>query len=188
MASPEQQLQTMLKNLPEKTGKTLAQWLTLLADSGLDKHGKVVSLLKQQHQVSHGFANLIAHQFLNREETDKPDLVSAQYANGKEALKPIYTALTKLLTTLGDDVEFAPKKAYVSVRRKKQFAIIQASTKTRVDLGLNLKDLTTVTQTDRLELSGSFNTMVSHRVRLSSPEQVDDEVVGWLKHAYQQAG
>ena len=79
-------------------------------------------------------------------------------------------------------VEISPKKAYVSLRRNKQFAIVQPSTATRVDLGINLKN---IEATGRLELSGSFNAMVSHRVRLSKPGDVDAQVLAWLKAAYE---
>ena len=81
--------------------------------------------------------------------------------------------------------EIAPKKTYVSLRRGKQFAILQASTRTRVDVGLNLgADRET---TERLEASGSFNSMVSHRVRLSDAAEVDDELMGWVREAYEGA-
>ena len=85
---------------------------------------------------------------------------------------------------LGKDVEVAPKKTYVSLRRSKQFAIVQPSTRTRVDLGLNLKG---VEPTERLEASGSFNAMVSHRVRLEKKGDVDKALKGWLAEAYARA-
>lgn len=84
----------------------------------------------------------------------------------------------------GSDVEFAPKKAYVSLRRSKQFALVQPSTKTRVDVGLKLRD---AAPEGRLEASGSFNAMVSHRVRVESPAEVDAELIGWLRKAYDEA-
>ena len=86
-----------------------------------------------------------------------------------------------MIEKFGKDIEVAPKKAYVSLRRNKQFAIIQPTTKTRVDVGINLKG---VPSTDRLEDSGSFNSMVSHRVRLESKQDVDAELRKWLKQAY----
>ena len=73
----------------------------------------------------------------------------------------------------------------MSLRRKKQFAIAQPSTKDRFDLGLNLKG---VAPAGRLEASGSFNAMVTHRVRLASPAEVDAEVLAWLRAAYDGAG
>ncbi len=79
-------------------------------------------------------------------------------------------------------MELAPKKAYVSLRRAKQFAIIQPSTKTRVDVGINLME---AAPAGRLEASGSFNSMVSHRVRLAAVQDVDDELLGWLRAAYE---
>jgi predicted transport protein len=88
------------------------------------------------------------------------------------------------LKQFGEDVELAPKNAYVSVRRKKQFALIQPSTKTRLDIGINLKD---VEPEDRLEKSGSFNAMCSHRVRIESVEDINPELISWLKAAYEQA-
>lgn len=182
--SPEQMAQTMLRNLPEKTGKTLPQWLALLKKTKLSKHGELVKHLKTEHGVTHGFANLIATLHRNGGALDaapSDDLVTAQYAGAKAALRPIYDALIKAVTALGSDVEVAPKKTYVSLRRSKQFALIQPSTRTRVDLGLNLKG---VDPTARLEASGSFNKMVSHRVRLGAAKDVDRELKAWLRAAY----
>ena len=72
----------------------------------------------------------------------------------------------------------------VTVGDNKQFGLIQPSTKTRVDVGLNLKG---TAPTERLEASGSFNAMVSHRVRLASVDEVDGELIGWLRQAYEGA-
>jgi predicted transport protein len=110
--------------------------------------------------------------------------VDAQYSGAKSDLRPIYDAVLKLVNKFGKDVEVAPKKAYVSLRRSKQFAIIQPSTKTRVDVGINCKS---AKAGKRLEESGSFNSMVSHRVRLESAADVDSELIAWLREAYNNA-
>ena len=186
MATPEEMLATMKANLKEKTGKTLPQWLKLVKASKLEKHGQIVKLLKADHEVTYGFANLIAHEALNSltpsSAQSKPDdLVEKQYSGKKADLRPIYEALLKVVTKLGKDVEVSPKKAYVSLRRNKQFALIQPSTATRVDIGFCMKGEPT---TDRLEASGSFNSMCSHRVRLASVKDIDAELKAWLKQAY----
>ncbi len=179
-SSPEQQLQTMLSNIPEKTGKTLAAWKTLIKKSGLEKHGEIVKFLKSEHDVTHGFANLISSQFRDTGET--VDLIEAQYAGGKAGLRPIHDAIVKYVGTLGKDVEIAPKKASVSLRRKKQFALITPATKTRVDLGLALKG---EPEKGRLE---KYNAMCSHRVRLESVKDFDKTVKAWVKEAYSRSG
>lgn len=174
----------MLANLPEKTGRSMDQWAKRVAESGAAKHGEIVKWLKAEHGVTHGYANLIAHQWLNAgTATDDDALIDAQYA-GKESLRPILDALTKVVGGFGKDVEFAPKKSYVSVRRSKQFALIQPSTRTRVDVGIKLAGRDAE---GRLEASGSWNAMVSHRVRLEDPSDVDDELIGWLREAYGRA-
>ena len=185
MATVDDQVQTMIANLPEKTGKTLDQWLSVVAGSNLDKHGAIVKMLKTEYGMTHGFANLVAHQALKPQTTDGGAQLDTQYAGPKAALRPVYDAVITAVQGFGKDVEVAPKKTYVSLRRKKQFALVQPSTKTRVDLGINLKG---AEPAGRLEASGSFNAMVSHRVRLESPEDVDHDVVGWLKQAYDSAG
>ncbi|MCW8879277.1 MAG: DUF4287 domain-containing protein [Kangiellaceae bacterium] len=170
----------MRDNMKQKTGKEIGEWLNLVGQSKLDKHGKIVSFLKSEHSVTHGFANLIAHDFLNQGKAQEVDLVTAQYKGDKEVLKPIYNEIIARLKDLSD-LEISPKKTYVSLRHNKQFALIQPSTKTRVDVGINLKGKEA---TERLENSGSFNAMVSHRVRVTDITQVDEELIGWLKAAY----
>lgn len=184
--SPEEMAAAMVANLKEKTGKTLDQWLKITKKAKLEKHGQIVKMLKADHGVTHGFANLIAHETLSggAPAGAKGDsaLVDNQYKGPKEELRPIYDAVVAAVQKLGKDVEISPKKSYVSFRRNKQFALIQPSTKTRVDLGINLKGAKT---TKRLESSGSFNSMVSHRVRLSNKKEVNAELMNWLKQAYE---
>jgi hypothetical protein len=184
MADPNAELQTMIRNLAEKTGKTLEQWVKLAKASGEEKHGKVVAHLKTEHGLTHGYANLVAHSLLKSAAAttdDQDDLVAQQYGGAKAALKPWYDALRQKISAFGKDVEFAPKKAYVSLRRSKQFGLIQPSTATRMDVGLVLKG---VPAKGRLEASGSWNAMVTHRVRVESASEVDKELLGWLKQAY----
>lgn len=181
--SPEATAAAMIANMKEKTGKTLPQWVKLAKASKLEKHGAIVKLLKTDHSMTHGFANLVAHETLQSAASSSSagDLLAGQYGGAKSDLRPIYDALIAKVGKFGKDVEIAPKKAYVSLRRGKQFAIIQPSTKTRVDVGINLKG---AKPTERLEASGSFNAMVSHRVRVSTISEVDKELVAWLKRAY----
>lgn len=181
------QLQTMIGNMPEKTGKPLEEWFKILAASKLEKHGEMLKLLKSEYGVTHGFANTIALLYRQQAEGASPaadDLVAAQYTGPKAALRPVYEAVLAATIQFGPDVEVAPKKTYVSLRRKKQFAILQATTKDRIDLGLNLKG---VEPTERLEGGVVFSGMCTHRVRLQKLEEVDEQVRSWLRQAYEQA-
>jgi hypothetical protein len=182
--NPEDMATAMIANMKEKTGKTLPQWLKLAKAARLEKHGQIVKFLKSEHGMTHGFANLVAHKTLESDASgsaDSDSLVDAQYSGPKADLRPIYDALAAAVQKFGKDVEIAPKKSYVSLRRSKQFGLIQPSTKTRVDVGINLKG---TKATARLEPSGSFNAMVSHRVRVTDAKQVNKELIGWLKKAY----
>ena len=176
-------LQSMINNMPEKTGKSLDEWKVILKSKSFTKHSEGVNFLKNEHNVTHGFANTIVT--LSKEEkTTSTELVENQY-KGKEDLFPIYKSLLAVVGEIASDVTITPKKTSVSIIRKKQFALIKPATKIRIDLGLKLKDKPT---TDRLENSGPFGTMCTHRVQLSIVSEVDEELKEWLKEAYEQAG
>lgn len=175
-------LQTMIDNMPEKTGRSLSEWKSLLKKKSFSKHSEAVNFLKNEHQVTHGFANTIVT--LSKEENSTDDeLVQNQY-QGKEMLIPIYEKLLSTVKNFGKDVIITPKKASVSIIRKKQFALIQPASKTRIDLGLKIIDKAL---TDRLENSGPFGAMCTHRVKLTAVDQIDEELVIWLKEAYEKA-
>lgn len=177
----------MEKGLLEKTGKPLAHWIEVVAKSKLEKHKAIIDFLKSEHGFTYGFANFVAMKARKADAAshDPAELVAAQYSKGKEGLKPIHDKLLEKIGSLGGDITVTPKKDSVSIIRKKQFALIKPATKTRIDLGLKIKGKPT---TDRLEKSGPFGAMCSHRVRIESIEQVDSELLGWLTEAYEAAG
>ena len=175
-------LQTMIANMPEKTGKSLEEWFDILKGLSFSKHTEAVKYLKTEHQVTHGFANTIVSLFKDQ-KTPPVDLVSEQY-KGKESLIPIYKGLIDYIKTLGEDVSISPKKGSVSIIRKRQFVLIKPATKTRIDLGFKLKDKPT---TARLENSGPFGTMCTHRVRLTDVTDIDTELKSWIQEAYERS-
>lgn len=184
---PEDSLASMIKNLEAKTGKSLDAWVALARGTKLTKHKDLMAVLKGEHGLTHGYANLVALTALADENAPTPagdDLVATQYAGNKAGLRPMYDAIVAAVKAFGPDVEVAPKKANVSLRRSKQFGLVQPSTATRIDVGLNLKGKTPA---GRLEASGSFNTMFTHRVRVGSLAEVDQELLAWLREAYEQA-
>lgn len=175
-------LQTMIDNMPVKTGKHLEEWIKIIEKESFNKHSEAVKFLKEEHGVTHGFANTIVA-LSKADKTDESDLLANQYS-GKENLRPIYEKIIGAVKKFGSDVTITPKKTEVSLDRNKKFAVVKPATKSRIDLGLKLKDTPT---TSRLENSGPFGTMCTHRVRLESVEDVDNELVEWLKEAYNKA-
>jgi len=179
--------ETMINNLKKNTGKSLDQWIKIVQKQKFEKHGQIMKFLKGEHGFTHGFANLVAHKSKGSDAgsvEDKSTLVDAQY-KGKEHFKPIYDQLLKEIKKFGKDVEVAPKKAYVSMRRKKQFAMLIPATKTRYEIGLNAKGI----KGDALaEEITKANSMCSHKIKLSSEKDVNKKVVAWIRKAYDNAG
>jgi len=174
--------QTMIDNMPAKTGRDLDEWFAVVDAARFEKHGQILSFLKTDYAVSHGFANLIAARALARGQIlTGDDLVDAQYQGRKASLRPLYERLVSEVGAFGDDVEIAPKKTSVSLRRNKQFALIEVPSATRLQLGLNLRE---AAADDRLRLAGG---MCTHRVDVTSADEIDAQLIGWLREAYAEA-
>jgi predicted transport protein len=177
---------TMIENLHKITGKSLDEWIALVQSQHFAKHGEIMAYLKGEHGLTHGYANLVAHKAKGSDAgsaDNQDDLIVSQY-KGKEHLKPIYDALMSHISKFGSDVEVAPKNAYVSLRRSKQFAMLIPATKTRFEIGINLKGQP---GDGRLEANTASNAMCSHKINIASVDEVDDEVIGWLRLAYEKA-
>lgn len=191
MSSLDKATATQLENIQKKTGKSLDELRALIVASGLAKHGEIRDMLKRELGLGHGDANTLTHAALKSDgasaaadrglSTD--DVLNEIYSGAKEALRPIHDRIMERVVTFGE-FEIVPKKGYVSLRRRKQFAMIGPTTKTRVDLGLNMKG---AEGTERLAAMPAGG-MCSHNVRLTSADEVDDELFGWIRAAYDAAG
>lgn len=185
MADMDAATAKMIANLEANTGKSFSDWIALARGAGQAKHGQMVAWLKAEQGLTHGYANLVAHKAMASDagSQDGEDLFAAMFVGPKAAIKPAYDKAAAFVEGLGS-VEFAPKKGYTSLRRTKQFGLLQPSTKDRLDIGLALKG---VEPAGRLEAAGSWNGMVSHRIRIAAPDEVDAEVEGWLRQAWERA-
>ena len=185
MSDPQAQAETQLRNIEEATGMTLADFAESVAAAGVDRHGQIVAHLKEVHGLTHGNANLVAHRVREADAggpASDDELLAAQYRGRKEPLLAIYHRVAEVARGFGDDVEQVVQKTGVSFRRDRQFALVQAPSARRVQLGLKLDH--TPDDARVVETSG----MCSHRVDLTGPEDLDDDVIGWLRLSYDQAG
>lgn len=175
----------MMKSIEEKYGYTFEHWVDLVRKQEFSKHGEIMKFLKGEHGFSHGFANLVAHKSKASDAASQndADLIESQYI-GKEHFKPLYQKLIKEISTFGRDVEFAPKKKYVSLRRKKQFGALIPATKMRFEIGVNLKGQKGEGCLEEITKAGS---MFTHKIELSRETKELKESITWLKKAYQNA-
>ena len=179
--------QAYLDTVYSKTGKTVAGFALLAQQQGLTKHGELIAWLKNDFALGHGHANAVVAVLLKSESRAAPmdDKIGKLFVGKKAIWQPACAALLEQIKTLGDDVMIAPVDTYINILRgKKKFAILQISSGERVDIGIKLKSLE---PTDRLEFSGTWNTMVTHRVRITDSSQLDAQVLEWLGMAYNAA-
>ena len=189
MADLDKAAATQLANISKRTGKSLEELTAIVKGSGLTRHGELVAMLKSKLGMGHGDANLLVHVVRAAGEPaaaadrSSDQVLDGLYTGPKAALRPIHDRLMVAIRKFGD-FEEAPKKTYVSYRRKKQFAMIGPATNTRVEVGLNAKGLKA---TDRLQELPAGQ-MCSYKVRLVDVKEVDAELIGWIKAAFTQSG
>lgn len=181
------QLQTMINNIEEKTGKAFQFWIDLVRTQNFAKHGEIMKFLKGEHGFTHGYANLVAHKAKESDANsidDKDAMIDAQF-KGKEHFRPLYDQLIQSVCKLGKDVELASKKSYMSLRRKKQFGCLKPATKTRFEIGINLNGFPSQGILQEVTKSGA---MFTHQIDVLKDEDWNPEVIDWLKKAYENAG
>jgi hypothetical protein len=182
--------QAYIDAVKAKTGKSPDDFRALAEEKGLTgptvKAGDVVSWLKKDFGLGHGHAMAI-YSLLKADHTPRgsaDERIDKAFAGGKAAWRGAFDSLTESARSFGDDVDLAPTSSYISlVRAGRKFAIVQPSA-SAMDVGFKRKG---VPATERFTDSGAWNAMVTHRLRVTDPGQVDAEVVEWLKAAYDAA-
>jgi hypothetical protein len=193
----DQALETQLKNIQAKTGKTLDELFAFIGKSGLTRHGEILAMLKRDLGMGHGDANRLALIYLQTRaapaaeasvaagaiDAEAGSVENELYGGAKAGLWPIHQALMAAIGELGP-FEIAPKKGYLSLRRKKQFAMVGPAAKMRVELGLNMKGITATERLIQLPPGG----MCQYKVYVATTDEVDRELIAWIRRAYEGAG
>jgi hypothetical protein len=178
--------QAYLDTIKAKTGKTPEDFRVLAARKGLTQYGEIMTWLKSDYGLGHGHANVVAQLIMHHDEpkVTPDDKIAKLFAGNKEKWRKPYDALLAKLSKFGTEVTVASTATYISLLRDgKKFGIVQITAE-RMDIGIKLKG---VKPTDRLEAAGKWNAMVTHRVRISDPKQIDKDILAWLKQAYDAA-
>jgi hypothetical protein len=191
MSTLDQARATQLKNIEKKTGHSLDELRAIIAENGLKKHGEIRQMLIERFGLGFGDAGQLVHYALATDgqsaaETaglTTEDVLAEIYTGAKAPLRPLHEALMAAIQGFGP-FEIVPKKGYVSLRRKRQFAMLGPASKGRLEVGLNMKGME---GTSRLEAQPPGG-MCQFKVFLTSAAEVDAELIGWIRQAYEGAG
>jgi hypothetical protein len=184
--------QSSLAALKQKTGRTLQEWIKFVNKEGPATEKERRAWLKEKHGMGMNYAWWIAEQSVGKGDDGSPETylrnaeayVEKMYSSAKETLRPIFDELLALGRSMGADVKVCPCQTIVPLYRKHVFAQIKPTTRTRIDLGLALKD-TKVPK--RLIDTGGLakKDRITHRIEITSLKDIDAEVKKWMKTAYE---
>ncbi|HEX2619723.1 MAG TPA: DUF4287 domain-containing protein [Phototrophicaceae bacterium] len=179
-------MEAYLATVKAKTGKTPEDFRRLAEEKGLTKHGDIIAWLKEDFGLGHGHANAVAHVVLheNDPKVSDDDAIASHFSGTKAIWRKPYDDLLAKLKTFGSDLRVAPTKSYLSLLRKDgKFGVIQITAK-RLDIGIKLAG---APFEGRYQEAGAWNAMVTHRIQISDPAQIDDDLLTWLRQAYDKA-
>jgi hypothetical protein len=179
--------QAYIDNIKAKTGKTPEDFAKLATKNSLTKHGEIVTWLKSDFALGHGHATAIAGVVLKSgaPKTTAEQKLDGLFSGKKASWREPCDKLIAQIGKFGPDVAVAAGGTYINLlRAKKKFGILQPASADRLDIGIKLKGKASG---GRFETAGVWNTMVTHRVRVGDPKEIDAEVLSWLKNAYEAA-
>lgn len=178
--------QAYLDNVKAKTGKSPEDFIKLAKEKGLSKHAELLGWLKADFDLGTGHARAIINVIQNADvpRVSADDAVAKHFSGGKAVWQKTYDALLDKLNQFGSDVSVSPTSSYISLLRSgKKFGVVQVTSK-NLDIGIKLKG---VPAAGRYTEAGSWNNMMTHRVRIDDAAQVDAELLNWLRKAYDKA-
>lgn len=176
------------KKISEMTDKSQDEITQMYVDSKTEKHSEIRTLFIEKLGLSYGFANTLAHYVAKSDGVSLSEgktsnqVLDEIYSGEKSKFRPIHDALMKKIDAFGE-FEIVPKKGYVSLKRKRQFAMIGPKTNSRMEIGINAKNLESNSRLEEQPKGG----MCQYIVRITDQAEVDDQLVLWLKEAYQQS-
>jgi len=185
MNDPRTIMGPMADSLEATTRRSVEVWMATVQGMGLQRHGEILAALKREHGLSHGYANMLALVATGYGQQGEAELVEGLFAGPRAGLRPLYERTLEIATGLGDDVAIAPKKTMVSFRRTKQFACLTPMSAKRVDLGINLRGELADEALGVARLRPTPGGMASHVFAITAAEEIDDEVVAWIRRAYE---
>ncbi len=177
--------QAYLDNIKAKTGKSPDDFRALAKKNRLTRSGEIVQWLKSDFSLGHGHAMAIAHLIVHADDSkrDSADRLEALFSGSKARWRPAYDALAAQLARFGSDLALSPNRTYINVLRGgKKLALLQPSSVKCFDIGIKLPG---IAPAGRFEKAGSWNAMVTHRVRIAEPGEIDAELLSWLRKAYE---
>ena len=186
--SPSGMGDAVIRNLRNRTGRNLEQWVKVARRSRLTDPKELRKWLKAEHGLGGTTCWIIADATLCKPGDVTPtesEMLDAQFKADKAVLRPVYERLVRAVKKLGTDASVGVRKTQTTFARKHTFAIAKAPTKTRIDLGLRLPG---IKPTKRLKITTAFSDNATHCVILTTPGDVDDQLKKWLKAAYAARG
>jgi hypothetical protein len=184
--------QKWIADLKQKTGRPIDEWLRLIKKSGLKDEQARRDWLKSEHGLGTNTAWWLAERAGGKgTEVGDPNeyleaaegYVEKMFSGSKAGLRPLYDQLLKTGLKVGKDVKACPCQTIVPLYRNHVFAQIKPTTTKRIDIGFALGD---TKPKGRLIDTGGFakKDRITHRIEITSLEDIDDEVKHWLKVAY----
>ena len=185
--NPARMMAAVTDSMKERTGKSLEEWVALVQASGVDPLDQkaVRHWLKSEHGVLQNSQWAIADAAARAAGWVRPSVeeyINSQYEGAKAKLRPLFDALRDIIENQGEDVRVEGRGGYTPFVRRRQFAVLQASTKTRIDLGLRFTD----PPESALLNPGNPPGQCSHKIAIHSLEDITQEVKKFINLAYNQ--
>ena len=177
-----------INKIEQYTNSTFDEIVEFIEDSKLVKHSDIRTLLSDKLNLTYGDANTLTHYVLKSDGQSLAEgksfdqILDEIYSDKKSELLPIHHKIMSLVESFGS-FEVIPKKGYISLKQKRKFMMIRPKSNTRIEIGINLKDLL---ENDRF-IPQPKGSMCQYIVKISNIDDVNNELIEILRLAYDQS-
>ena len=176
-----------IENLKSQSGKSLPDWMKQVSASGITKRNDLIKWLKEKNGFGHMNASLLAGIYLNNGKPvygNTDDLLDNQFAKAAD-MRALYESFTAFAKKHFPNSTVLPKKTYVSILEKREFAAINIKPK-ELRIGFDLGDRAFDEQVSKSKLTGPMP-RISHMLVLTDASQLNADLVELLKASYQRS-
>lgn len=173
-----------IDNLKTSTKKNLDGWLAEIKSLGITKRNDIIDSLKKDYGFGHMNASLLAGIYLNGGKPvygSTDDLLENQFAKA-EAMRPVYASFIDFVKKNFPDVTVLPKKTYVSILEKREFAAINIKPK-ELRIGFDLGDRPFDDIVTKSKLTGPMP-RISHMVIVTDKESLNKDMITLLRESH----
>lgn len=178
---PKQMGEAIIRNLKEKTGKSIEEWIEVLTAENLQEKKEIIAFLKNEKGLGHFQAQKVFEHFKGLDTYEDPSSFADKIFNTKKS-KELYEFSKSKILEIAKDIRIQPCKTYIPFYKKNQFVILSKAKDDGIFMGIHLPEGQSSPRFSNASKIGS--TRINRQTIIQNKSDFDQEIISVLTEAY----